>query len=183
MPARVHAGASQLARPNFMKKIEPGRGFGGPRTSRIARQRELVLYVEDDDDNWRVADLRLSDNYEILRAPNAREACRLLQQRGTEFAAILMDVELRGSDLNGIEITQLLRGKLVKSAMPDYAKSTPVLSTPIIFVTAHGAKYSDAHLLLAGGDKVIPKPVDFAVVSLALTQLHLAHVALKRRRS
>jgi CheY-like chemotaxis protein len=164
-----------------MKKIDP-RGLREPRRPDVGRHRELVLYVEDSDDNWRVADLQLSDNYEILRARNAREACRVVEQRGSELAAILMDIELRGSDLNGIEITELLRGKLAKGKVPDYARATPVTGVPIIFVTAHGAKYADAHLLLAGGNKVIPKPVDFALVSLTLTQLHLSSFAQKQRR-
>jgi hypothetical protein len=36
--------------------------------------------------------------------------------------------------------------------------------------------------LLAGGDKVIPKPIDFGALNLALTQLHLARMAHKRKR-
>jgi CheY-like chemotaxis protein len=165
-----------------MKKITPKVGVTQLRSHPPTRHRELLLYVEDNDDNWRVADLRLSDNYEIVRAATARDACRIIGQRGPELAAILMDIELRGSDLNGVELTELLRGKRPKSAAPDYAQGLPVLNTPIIFVTAHGAKYSDSFLLLVGGDKVIGKPVDFAALSLALTQLHLSNAAQKRRR-
>ena len=51
---------------------------------------------------------------------------------------------------------------------------------PIIFVTAHGVRYSDVELMLFGADKVIPKPVKFEVLSLALTTLQLSQ-ALKRR--
>jgi CheY-like chemotaxis protein len=145
--------------------------------------RELLMYVEDDDDNFRVAHLRLSDCYELLRAKSSSEACRLVDARGAELSAILMDIELRGSEMNGVELTQLLRGKPPsRAALPDYARGIASLTTPIIFVTAHGAKYSDTQLLLAGGDKVIPKPIDFGALNLALTQLHLSRMAQKRKK-
>ena len=162
-----------------MKKIESRSNAGGPRPVQ-SRHRELLLYVEDNDDNWRVADLRLSDSYEILRASDAREACKILATRGNDLAAILMDIELRGSDMNGVELTEMVRGKRPKTSLPEYARAVPTLSTPIIFVTAHGAKYSDSYLMLAGGDKVISKPVDFGALSLALTQLHLAARARRK---
>ncbi|MDB4990712.1 MAG: Multi-sensor hybrid histidine kinase [Myxococcaceae bacterium] len=161
-------------------KNEPGLGAAGHER---AVHREHVLYVEDDDSNWRVAELRLSQGYDLLRASNSEQACRVIHQRGTELAAILMDIELRGSELNGVELTKLIRGKRSAVEVPAYARDLPtLLNTPIIFVTAHGAKYSDAQLLLAGGDKVIGKPVDFGALSVALTQLHLARRAARTRR-
>jgi CheY-like chemotaxis protein len=145
------------------------------------RRRDLVLYVEDNDDNWHIAQLRLGDGYELVRAATAREACALLIARGPEFAAVLMDIELRGSELNGVEIVELLRGKRPRASAPDFARQLPAIAAPIIFVTAHGAKYGDDLLLAAGGDKVIAKPVDFGALSLALTHLHLSSAARHRR--
>jgi CheY-like chemotaxis protein len=146
--------------------------------------REQLLYVEDDDANWRVAELRLSQGYELCRADGAEATCRVLRQRGSELAAILMDIELRGSELNGVELTKLIRGKRTElEQLPAYARDLPVLlHTPIIFVTAYGAKYTDAQLIFAGGDKIIAKPVDFGALSLALTQLHLARGAARSKR-
>jgi CheY-like chemotaxis protein len=163
-----------------MKKIGT-KADQGARTMPPAH-RELLMYVEDDDDNWRVASLRLSDCYELLRARSSAEACRLVDARGADLSAILMDIELRGSEMNGVELTQLLRGKAARSSVPEYARGIGPLSTPIIFVTAHSAKYSDAQLLLAGGDKVIPKPIDFGALNLALTQLHLSRMKRKGGR-
>jgi CheY-like chemotaxis protein len=160
-------------------KDDPGLGRSPPRTT----PREQLLYVEDDDSNFRVADLRLSTVYELIRAENSEQACRVLRDRGDELSAILMDIELRGSDLNGVDLTKLIRGKRAELTLPAYAQATPTLmQVPIIFVTAHGAKYSDAHLLFAGGDKVISKPVDFSALNLALTQLHLSRAARGKRR-
>jgi CheY-like chemotaxis protein len=148
-----------------------------PRPSEPPRERELLLYVEDDDNNWVVAETRLKHAYDIVRARNAQQACREITLRGSEISAILMDIELRGSELNGVELTELIRGRSMRSSLPDYTRNVPVLSTPILFVTAHGAKYSDAALMHAGGNKVIPKPVNFGDLNLALTQLHLARIA------
>lgn len=161
-------------------KVEPQATL---RTTAPVDRRELLLYVEDDESNWHVAELRLSQGYQLLRAATAEEACRALQQRGSELSAILMDIELRGSELNGMELTKLIRGRRAELQVPPYAKEVPTLPhTPIIFVTAHGAKYSDAHLMLAGGNKVISKPVDFGALSIALTQLHLARAARSKKR-
>lgn len=136
---------------------------------------ELILYVEDDDDNWEIAQLRLGKTYEMLRAANAKAACQVVREHRSEIDIILMDIELRGSELNGIELTELLRGNDLPrgSTLPAYARNLPTVSKPIIYVTAHGARYSNAHLLLSGADKVITKPVDFAELQRALTELLL----------
>ncbi|MEY4508530.1 MAG: Response regulator receiver domain [Pseudomonadota bacterium] len=148
-------------------------------------KREQILYVEDEDSNWRVAELRLSNGYDLRRAESSEAACRILKHSGTELSAILMDIELRGSELNGVELAMLIRGKRAELAqVPAYARDVPTLAqTAIIFVTAHGGRYTDAQLLAAGGDKVIPKPVDFGALSVALTQLHLSRAARGKRSS
>ncbi|HEY6878663.1 MAG TPA: response regulator [Polyangiales bacterium] len=131
-------------------------------------ERDRLLYVEDDDENWHVAELRLGEEFELVRAANAEQACRELQDNGANLMAILMDIELRGSDLNGIELTELFRGKRLSRRLPDYAHNLPTYTNPIIFVTAHGARYSDVELMLFGADRVIQKPVNFNALSLAL---------------
>jgi CheY-like chemotaxis protein len=159
-----------------MKKIDAKPHTPSPRA------RELLLYVEDNDDNWQIAELRLRQSYEVLRARDSREACAILESRGRELEVILMDIELRGSDLNGVELVELIRGKRARGSLPDYARSLVSLSTPIFFVTAHGAKYTEDFLLAHGADRVISKPVDFGALALALTHLHLARIATKRPR-
>jgi CheY-like chemotaxis protein len=131
-----------------------------------------LLYVEDNDDNWEVVKLRMNRTYDITRAANDREACAELV-RAKEFYAVLMDIELSGSRLNGIQLTRLLRGTLPQAERPRYAENLPVSSVPILFVTAYGSAYSQKELLEAGGDGVLLKPVDFTKLSLALTNCHL----------
>jgi CheY-like chemotaxis protein len=151
-----------------------------PRQPRTSAKRDTILYVEDDDDNWEVAEYRLSSSYDMLRAANSRQACELVVERAADITAILMDIELRGSDLDGTELTSLFRGKRLPRSLPDYARQLPPVNQPIIFVTAHGVRYSDVELMLFGADKVIPKPVQFTALSLALASLQLSH-SLRRR--
>jgi CheY-like chemotaxis protein len=150
------------------KVVRPSTSFNeAPRT-----RRDVLLYVEDDDDNWDVAVLRLSANYELLRAKSAEEACEVLKERRNDIELILMDIELRGSDLNGVELTKLLRGEpLPDKPVPAYARGLPLISKPIVFVTAHGAKYTRVQLILAGAEQVIPKPVDFESLQHAVSEI------------
>jgi CheY-like chemotaxis protein len=165
-----------------MKKLESNPKVLPKAPLRKPRRRDLVLYVEDNDDNWHVAQLRLSDGYELVRAANAREACRVVAARNAELTAVLMDIELRGSELNGLDLVELMRGRRPRNGVPEFARDLPVLTVPILFVTAHGAKYADDRLLAIGADKVISKPVDFGALSLALTHLHLTSAARHRRQ-
>jgi CheY-like chemotaxis protein len=148
--------------------------------ARRSDKRDTILYVEDDDENWCVAEYRLSSAYHMLRAPDAQQACRLMLQHAPVITAILMDIELRDSDLDGIELAAVFRGKPLPRKLPAYALDFPPVTVPLIFVTAHGVRYSDVELMLCGADKVIAKPVKFEALNLALDSLRLSH-ALRRR--
>lgn len=143
------------------------------KTPSLTVRKELLLYVEDDDDNWEVAQYRLSDSYELIRAASAEETCRIVRERRGEIDLILMDIELRGSDLNGVELTELLRGNGLppSKSVPTYARNLPPVSKPVIYVTAHGMRYTNAQLMLSGADKVISKPVNFAELRNAVSEL------------
>jgi signal transduction histidine kinase/FixJ family two-component response regulator len=166
-----------------MRKVDEDSGRSRPSAAFApvrAATKERILYVEDDDDNFRVAQLRLRDRYELVRATGAAQACRMLAQ-DTNWSTILMDIELCGSELDGVELTKLLRGRLRGQPVPSFARNLGPVDVPVIFVTAHGAKYSEATLLLAGAEKVISKPVDFGALNIALTQLHLGRARQKAR--
>jgi CheY-like chemotaxis protein len=136
-------------------------------------RRELLLYVEDEDDNWEVAELRLASSYEMIRASTAEQACQILRTRRSEIDLILMDIELRGSDLNGVELTGLLRGNSLPAhrSLPNYARNLPLISKPVVYVTAHGSRYTSVQLMLSGADRVITKPVNFVDLREALSEL------------
>lgn len=151
-----------------MKKLDTPLPNSSPRATRMP----LLLYVEDNDDNWSVAEMRLSKTYRVLRAENDRRACELITQHAAELYVILMDIELQGSQLDGIALTRLLRGLPPHGPLPDYAKRVPVLATPVIFVTAYHTTLTPT-LSAAGGNLVIPKPVEFLRLTRELTSMHL----------
>jgi CheY-like chemotaxis protein len=145
-----------------------------PKRAAIEQQREVLLYVEDDDRNWEVAELRLKNHYNMVRARTAEEACDQIVQHAAALSAILMDIQLQGSALDGIHLTQLIRGTLPRLGLPRKLASMPVLEqVPIIFVTAHAARYAEAELLAAGGDRALTKPVEFGQLMLLLANIYL----------
>lgn len=157
-----------------MRRIPPSRQVrvAGPAEASPGRAL-LVLYIDDDKDSWEISYLALRRRFDLLWAKNAREAAELITEHQDDISAILIDIELQNSSLDGIQLTKLIRGKLQDDAIPPYATTMPVLHTPIFFVTAHGNRYSEAELWAVGGNKLIHKPVDFAQLSLALTNLDL----------
>ena len=138
----------------------------------------LVLYVEDDPLNHEVARARLGKKYEVLIAASDRAACAIARQHAERLDVILMDIELQGSKLNGVELTRLFRGKLPEAQCPSYALNMPPLSVPILFVTAYGARFGQTELVAAGADSVIHKPIDFVQLMAAMTRTHLRRQGL-----
>lgn len=135
---------------------------------------QLVLYVEDEPSNWEVTELRLRRKFKLLWARTDQEACALVRQYGRQLYAILMDVQLQGSALDGLALTRLFRGK-ASGALPEFTQGLPPVTCPIFFVTAYGNLHSPQEMDAAGGDAHVPKPVDF----LSLTLL-LARTSMKR---
>lgn len=131
-----------------------------------------VLYVEDDDTNWEVAEFSLRKRFRLVRASTDQQAFALLGKR--EFGLILMDIELAGSALNGIDITRALRGTY-PGALPSYAVGVQC-ATPIVFVTAYSSRYNKRELLAAGGDDRIAKPVNFTGLALVMARLLVRNV-------
>ncbi len=134
-----------------------------------AQPQQLVLYVEDEPSNWEVTELRLRRKFKLLWARTDQEACALVRQYGPQLYAVLMDVQLKGSALDGLALTSLFRGKDI-GPLPDYAADVPKVTCPIFFVTAYGNLHSPEQMKAAGGDAHVPKPVDFLKLTLLLAQ-------------
>jgi CheY-like chemotaxis protein len=133
-----------------------------------AAVREKVLYVEDEDTNWEVAELSLRGRYDLVRARNARECFELLKKH--KYELVLMDIQLSGSELDGVQITNILKG-LYKEEAPEFTSGVRLQGAPIVFMTAYAARYSKAELLEAGGDELVTKPVDFTRLALVVSRL------------
>jgi len=124
-----------------------------------------ILYVEDEDANWEVTALQLRGKYLLTRASTSTEALSLLARE--RFDLILLDIQLSGSELDGIQICRALR-----SRQPHHGAAPAVpLDTPIVFVTAYSARYDKQTLLDAGADDVVTKPVDYTRLLLVSSRL------------
>jgi putative two-component system response regulator len=139
--------------------------------------RPVVVYVEDDADTFKLACLRLKARYRLLWAQNDREAVDLLIHHQRELFAVLMDIELAGSQLDGLALTQLLRGRGIGRSVPDFARKLPVLANvPIIILTAYTTRYTEAEAKAFGASHFATKPIDFTRLSLALAQANIKAV-------
>jgi hypothetical protein len=104
--------------------------------------------VEDNDDDWELVQRRLHGSHALTRAKNDREACAALGQPDA-FYAVLVDIGLAGSRIDGIQRTRLLRGPLPAHEQPDYARSAAASGVPVLFATAFGNAYPEQPLRAA----------------------------------
>lgn len=157
-----------------MKERSPATSGNSINTHRADTAAPIVLYVEDNADNRYTAKANLGSKFNLLFATNDHEACRILVEKGRFISVILMDIELKKSELNGIELTKLIRGASTREKLPEYARQVPILKVPIIFLTAYGNKYERSQIIKAGGNDLLEKPVDFVSLKLAITKYNLS---------
>lgn len=124
--------------------------------------------MEDEDDNWMIAQLRMRQRFSMIRAANDREACDVVREFGAQLRVVLMDIQLKGADLDGIQLTRLFKGLQVGVALPPWAQGLPLVTAPVIGITAYGEGLPHDELLSAGADRVITKPVNFVQLILDL---------------
>jgi two-component system, cell cycle response regulator DivK len=135
----------------------------------------LLLYVEDEQANHETTEIRLNKKFKLLWAKNDQEACAIVRDKGPELVAVLMDLQLKNSKLDGLALTRIFRGQRW-DALPPFALGLTPVSCPIYFLTAHGSVYSEAELEAAGCDAYIPKPVDFLRLNLLLARTSMRRV-------
>lgn len=143
-------------------------------TQNTTDARPLLVYVEDDEDTYRLTERSLRAKYRVLWAQNDREACALFVTHASTLHAVLMDLDLAGSRLDGLALTRLLRGKLVTP--PDYACLVQKTSVPVVVLTASSSAYTEIEVRAQGASHCIGKPIDFARLTLALAQVNIARV-------
>ena len=159
-----------------MKRIEE------PGPTLVSAPERLVLYVEDEPGNWEVTELRLRKKYKLLWAKTDRQACELVRRHGPALHSVLMDVQLSGSDLDGMALTRIFRGRPA-GPLPDFAQGITPVECPIFFVTAFGSLHSPEEMEAAGSDAYVPKPVDFVKLTMLLARSGMKRAidaALKR---
>ena len=132
-----------------------------------------ILYVEDDERNQMVVRLHLESHFHVVTATTDVEACAILAREGASLHAVLLDVELQGSMLDGVALATLIRGRLPEGAIPPFGREVRPLALPVIFITAHGARVTPEVLAASGADRVLAKPIDFARLRMALSTIRL----------
>jgi two-component system NtrC family sensor kinase len=153
-----------------LKRVRAGRSEerANQKNEVASKDRPRILYVEDNSMNWETTSLELRREYTLDWARDSRSVYQKLKQESYDL--ILMDIELAGSELNGIQITRCLRGQVVDNP-PDYMKDLKSVDTPILFLTAYTAKYDSESLAYTGADGVLTKPVDFQQLQKSMMQL------------
>jgi DNA-binding response OmpR family regulator len=107
---------------------------------------ERILVVDDEEFiRELLAELLLSEGYEVVSASNGREAIQLAALETPHL--VILDANM--PEMDGIETTRTLRSQ------------RETCSVPIIMVTAFGETRTEA--LHAGVDDFVPKPFDVAV--------------------
>ena len=160
-------------RMSFKKVTATDEGASKSAAAGVEGASKSLLYIEDEDLNWEIAENELSRKYKMARAATDKEAFRILMRE--KFDVILMDVQLSGSALNGIDITKILKGKYDKEP-PPYAKMRAVLDTPVVVVTAYASTYTRDVVIQLGADDIIYKPVNFSNLSLVLSRMLMRSV-------
>lgn len=137
----------------------------------------LILYVEDDAETFRLAATRLHARYRLLWAQTADDAVRLLTVWGSQLYAVLIDVELKGSTMDGFMLTRLIRGTAPLERLTSAARAlVPLPKLPIIVLTAYTSRFTDTDAKAIGASHFCTKPIDFARLTLALAQANLQSV-------
>lgn len=157
-----------LARP-------PAPGWTPPALTE-ADGRALVLCVDVDDEGFAQTSERLRRAYKLLRAQKDREACELVREHHRDLVAVLLDVDMPGSILDGILLTRILRGRVPSAGVPPFARNLPPLDVPIVLSTERSQSYSEADMVRYGGDRLILKPVEIHKLTLTITEWHLQRV-------
>ncbi len=154
----------------------PAPGWSPPPKTE-ADGRALVLYVDVDDSSFEETSDWLRRAYKLVRAQRDREACDLIREHHQDLVAVLLDVDMPGSVLDGILLTRILRGRVPSQAVPPFARNLPALDVPIVLVTELSRSYAAADMRRFGGDRLMRKPVEIHKLTLTLADWHLQRSA------
>lgn len=131
-----------------------------PRITALPERKRLpltVMAVDDNPANLKLIGTLLAEQVEkTLLCESGEEA--LLLARDNVLDLILMDIQM--PNIDGIRTSELIR------QLPHHN------STPIVAVTAHAVSGEREHLLQAGMDDYLAKPIDEAMLTRVLARYH-----------
>ncbi|OEJ66147.1 response regulator [Magnetovibrio blakemorei] len=108
---------------------------------------KTILIVEDNELNMKLChDLLQASGYDVVQSMNGTDVMQLAKEHRPDL--IIMDIQL--PEVNGLELTKMLKAD-------DELKHIPVLAC-----TAFAMKGDEQHILDAGCDDYIAKPISVA---------------------
>ncbi|NOX93873.1 MAG: response regulator [Alphaproteobacteria bacterium] len=129
-----------------------------PHTPIVRPTKSRILLAEDNEVNQLVVKHMLDPNiYELVIAPNGRDALRLFQDDADGFEMVFMDVSM--PEMDGYEATRAIRS---------FEECTKRVRTPIICLTAHVLTSDMEQSEAAGMDDYLAKPISKAKLDLML---------------
>lgn len=105
-------------------------------------EKTLVLVAEDDASNYRLSEILLKSNYNIIHAWDGLEAVKLCEESLPKI--VLMDINM--PNMNGYEALDQIKEKY-----PDL---------PVVAVTAYAMSDDEDKILDAGFDGYLAKPIN-----------------------
>ena len=106
---------------------------------------KVILIVEDEPSNLKLLrDLLQASGYATIEATNGKQGTELARARKLDL--ILMDIQM--PEMDGLEATRILKADVATR------------NIPILALTAYTMKGDREHMLEAGCDGYVAKPID-----------------------
>ena len=115
-------------------------------------RKPLILIAEDVESNYKLLEIILKKEYELLWAKNGKEAVDYALERHPD--AVLMDIKM--PVMNGLDATKIIRGENKE--------------IPIIMQTAYAFSSDKENAMNAGASEVLVKPITLSILRNTLTK-------------
>ena len=115
-------------------------------------RKPLILIAEDVESNYKLLEIILKKEYELLWAKNGREAVDYALEHHPD--AVLMDIKM--PVMNGLDATKIIREENKE--------------IPIIMQTAYAFSSDKENAMNAGASEVLVKPITLSILRNTLTK-------------
>ena len=115
-------------------------------------RKPLILIAEDVESNYKLLEIILKKEYELLWAKNGKEAVDYALERHPD--AVLMDIKM--PVMNGLDATKIIREENKE--------------IPIIMQTAYAFSSDKENAMNAGASEVLVKPITLSILRGTLTK-------------
>jgi CheY-like chemotaxis protein len=120
----------------------------------------LVLFAEDDDEDWLLIEEALQDCEAPLQVERVRDGVALMERlrRGPDPALVMLDLRMPKKD--GTEVLREIR------------QDADLRFLPVVIMTTSGRDLDIFQAYFEGANSYVVKPVTFDLMAKALRELH-----------